>query len=111
MLGESKINMFIKLKCQNPDCAFTYCITEEEFTEYGEFCHSKCRICNSQLKVANLDEIVEKDLYTQAEQYINKWVEVIGWDNTLDLIIKNKNQSCYRIYKEILQKRGFKIND
>lgn len=44
-----------------------------------------------------------------AEEHLNKWVNEIGWDNTLDLIKRNKDQACYRIYKELLEKRGFKI--
>ena len=101
--------MLIELKCINENCSFFYSVSEKEFLEYGKIYHSNCMICGSKLEVDNLKEIVEKDLYQRAEDYINKWVVEIGWDRTLDLIQRNKEQSCYRIYKEILEKRGFKI--
>jgi len=101
--------MLIKLKCINENCNFSYSVSEKEFLEYGKIYHNRCMICSSKLEVDNLKEIVEKDLYQRAEDYINKWVVEIGWDRTLDLIQRNKEQSCYRIYKEILEKRGFKL--
>jgi hypothetical protein len=33
----------------------------------------------------------------------------LGGDETLSLIERNKNQSCYRLYKEEMIKRGFII--
>ena len=98
----------IRLKCINETCGYSYEVSENEIKEYGQY-HTKCLLCKSKMKVVNLEEIVEKDLYQRAEEYIKKWVAEIGWDNTLDLIKKNKNQGCYRIYKEILEKKGFTI--
>jgi hypothetical protein len=70
--------------------------------------HRYC-YCGEKLSISNLEDIVEKDIYIRAEEYINKWLKEIGGDETLSLVQRNKNQSCYRIYKEILEKRGFKI--
>jgi len=99
----------INLICSNENCKFTYSVSEKEFEEYGKIYHSNCIICGSKLKINNLQEIMKKDLYQRAEDYINKWVAEIGWDRTIDLIKNNKDQACYRIYKEILEKKGFKI--
>jgi hypothetical protein len=99
----------IRLKCSNKSCAYCYSISVKEFEEYKDTYHNFCMICGSKLEVTNLEEIVAKDIYKRAEEYINKWVADLGWDRTLDLIEKNKDQACYRIYKEILEKRGFKI--
>lgn len=104
--------MMIKLVCINDDCKYSYEVSESELKEYPGY-HKKCLLCGSQLKVTkeSLQEVVKKDLYTQAEDYINKWVAEIGWDNTIDLIKRHKDQSCYRIYKEVLENRGFNIKD
>jgi hypothetical protein len=99
----------IKLKCLNGDCNFIYSVSEKEFIEYGQNYHKNCILCGSKLKVDNIEEIIKQDIYKRAEEYIDKWVAEIGWDNTIDLIKRNSNQACYRIYKEILEKRGFKL--
>jgi len=98
----------IVLKCSNEYCNYCYKVTPKELENNPQY-HSNCLICGSLLKVDNLKEIITKNLYERAEEYINKWVSELGWDRTLDLIAKNKEQACYRIYKEILEKRGFKI--
>lgn len=102
--------MEIKLICVNENCKYAYTVSENELKEYGQY-HKQCLICGSKLVVAkeSLVEIVKKDLYTKAEEFINKWVSEIGWDRTLDLIKNNDNQACYRIYKDILKKKGFTL--
>lgn len=104
--------MMIKLICVNAECKFSYEVSEKELTEYPGY-HKNCLVCGSKLEVAkeSLNEIVEKDLYTQANELLDKWVKEIGWDNTIDLIKRHIDQPCYRIYKDILGKRGFKIKD
>jgi len=101
----------IKLKCINVDCAYSYEVSEKELEEYGETYHSKCLICGSKLEVAqgSITELVKFELFKRAEGHLNNWLLQIGWDNTLDLIQRHKNQACYRIYREILEKRGFKL--
>lgn len=102
----------IKLICVNDVCKYSYEVSEKELTEYPEY-HKKCLICGNQLKVTeeSLNEVVKKDLYTQAEDYINKWSAEMGLEGCMELIERHKDQSCYRIYKEILEKRGLKIKD
>lgn len=102
----------IRLVCINDDCKYSYEVSVNELKEYYQY-HEKCLICGSLLKVAenSIEEIVRKNIYTRAEEYINSWVKELGWDNTLDLIAKNKDSACYRIYKEILEKRGFKMKE
>lgn len=93
----------INLKCSN--CNFVYLVSEKDITDYGNF----CIICGNKLQVDNLDEVVKKDIYQRAEEYINTWVKELGLEGCIELLERNKNQACYRIYKEILEKRGFKI--
>jgi len=98
----------IRLKCLNEVCEYEFEVSEKEFVENIKY-YERCFVCGSQLKVTNLEEIIEWDLYKRAEAYINKWVAEIGWDNVLDMLARNKNQATYRIYKEILNKKGFKL--
>jgi hypothetical protein len=100
--------MLINLKCINPDCVYHYQISQKEL-EYNSRLHRKCLICGSKLVVDNLDELVKFDVYKKAENYIKKYVKEMGWDNTIDLIQRNKGQPTYRIYKEILEKMGFNL--
>lgn len=102
--------MLIHLKCLNPDCYFNYEVTEKELIDNPQY-HKNCLICGSKLDFTeeSIEEIVKNNIYERAENYVKQWVSEIGWDNVLDLISRNKNQSCYKIYKEILEKRGFKL--
>jgi len=68
-----------------------------------------CPFCGQKLKIANLDEIVKDDLEKRTKNNINKWFSEIGVDNTLDLIQRNKNNACARLYFEELKKRGFNL--
>lgn len=99
----------VKLKCCNKKCNFTYSVSEKEFEEYGRTYHSNCMLCGSKLEIVNLEEIVKKDLYQRAEEYINKWISELGLEGCIELVERNYNQACFRIYKEILEKRGFEI--
>jgi hypothetical protein len=98
----------IRLKCLNDICGYSYEVTQKELEDNSQY-YKLCLLCKSKLEIAkeSLEEIIEKDLYTRAEEYINIWVAEIGWDNVLDLLARNKTQSCYRIYAEILRKKGF----
>ena len=96
----------VKLKCKH--CKYEYAITEAEIIEDG-ILHKYCFLCGGEIEVLNLNEIMEKDLYKRAEEYITKWTAEFGLEGCIELVERNKNQACYRIYKEILEKRGFKI--
>lgn len=103
--------MLIKLKCISEVCEYCIEVSEKELLDNPQY-YKRCLVCNSVLEITkeSLKGIVNNDLYKRAEEYINKWVKEIGWDETLSLIQRNKDQSCYRIYKEILLKKGFKLN-
>ena len=96
----------IKLKCKQ--CKYEYEITEQEMIDNGEL-HRFCLLCGGENEIKNLNEILEKDIYIRAEEYINQWIKELGLEGCIELVERNKDQSCYRIYKEILEKRGFKI--
>jgi hypothetical protein len=89
----------IKLKCVNNKCAFSYEITSKELEDNPQY-HKVCLVCGSQMKVDNLDEIIELDLYKRAEEYIKLWIKELGLEGCIELIERNQDQSCYRIYKE-----------
>lgn len=99
--------MLIRLKCLNENCEYSFEVGEAELRDNSTY-YQRCLLCNSKLIVEkeSLKEIVKKDLYTQAEEYLNKWVAEIGWDNTIDLIKRHKDQPIYRIYADLLRKRG-----
>jgi hypothetical protein len=103
-------NKMIRLKCVNNDCAYSYEVSEKELEHKPQY-HQKCFICDSQLEIckASLNDLVKFELFKRAEEHLNNWLQLMGWDNTLDLIKRNSSQSCYKIYKEILQKKGFNI--
>ena len=100
----------IRLHCLNENCEYEFEVSEKELLENSKY-YERCLMCNSKLQVAkeSIKEIVKKDLYIQAEEYISKWQKEYGWDFVLDLIKNNDNQACARIYKDILRKRGFTI--
>jgi hypothetical protein len=100
----------IKLICKNTECAYSYEVSEKELEEYGQY-HQKCLICGSKLEVEkqSLQELVKQDLYERASAYLYEWGRRLGLEGMLEMIERNKNQACYRIYKDILEKRGIKI--
>lgn len=99
----------IKLKCSNDNCNYCYQVTQKELEDNPQY-YKVCLICGSRMKIDNYKEIIKFDLYKKAEEYLNKWFTEFGIEGTLELIERNKNQACYRIYKEILEKKGFRIN-
>ena len=101
-------NIMIKLKCINTQCNYCYEVTEAELENNYQY-HKTCLICGSQLQVINTKEIVNKDIYTRAEEYLNKWLNELGIEGTMEMLERNKNQSTYRIYAELLKKRGIII--
>jgi len=54
----------------------------------------------------NFEEIIKFDIYKRAEEYLNKWFNELGIEATIEILERNKDQACYRIYKELLQERG-----
>lgn len=99
----------IKLKCQNPSCAYCYSVSPKELEEYGKLYHNICMICGKRLDVVNLEEIIKKDIETKVKEYVDLWFKTLGIEYTLEMIERNKNQACYRFYKTELLRRGFKL--
>jgi len=98
--------MMIHLLCTH--CKYEYDITPDELKEDGEL-HSFCFICRGKIEVTNLSEVIDRDLNIQIKQYIDKWIKSEGIEGCIELVERNKNQACYRLYKEELEKRGFKV--
>jgi hypothetical protein len=103
-----QIKMMIKLQCQNPKCKYKYEVTEAEILNDGEL-HKYCFLCGGEVIILNLDEIVEMDIYKKADNYLNRWFGELGIEGTIEMLERNKNNACYRIYAEILLKKGFKL--
>lgn len=99
----------IKLRCCNPDCKFVYSVSEKEYQEYGKVYHSQCMICGAKLEVDKLMEMVKFEIYKRAEEYLNKWIAKLGLEGCMELLERHRNQACYRIYKELMEKRGLKL--
>ena len=102
--------MMIRLKCINNVCNYSFEVTPKELEDNPQY-YKICLLCGSKLTVDNFEEVITFDLYKRAEENINKWIKEIGWDSTIDLIKRNNKQSCYRIYREILQKKGITIKE
>jgi len=98
--------MLIKLKCKA--CHYDYEITEDELYDKGQY-HKFCFRCGGENEVINLGEILDKDIDTQIKQYIDKGFKKHGIEGTIEIIERNSNQACYRLYKEELERRGFKL--
>jgi len=101
----------IQLKCTNSTCGFSYSVSDKEFLEYGKHYHNKCMICGSKLEISNIKEIIAKSIYDKAKQNIQDWFQKIGIESTIELVERYKNNCCYRIYKEILEQKGFKLKE
>jgi len=98
--------MIIKFTCNNHCADFQ----KDEIELISESRSQRfCAFCGEKLTITNLDEIVAYDIDKRAEEYINKWLKEMGGDETLSLVQRHVSHSCYRIYKEILQRKGFII--
>ena len=97
--------MLIKLKCSNPKCGYSYSLTPDELEENGQY-YTHCLLCGCKMEVINLEEIVDSDLSWEAEKLIDKWLNILGIEGTIELIERNRNQACSRIYFDILRRRG-----
>lgn len=93
----------IKLTCTI--CNYSYSVSEGELLDNPEL-HQVCLLCGAKLFIENLEEIVKEDIYKRAENYLNKWFAENGIEGTLEILERNKTQPTYKIYVEILRKRG-----
>lgn len=100
--------MIIKFSCDKHCADFTK--DELELIYQGQG-FNYCSFCGGKLHINNLVEIIQQDLETRVRNNINKWFGEIGVDNTIDLIKRNKNQACARLYFEELKRRGFNIKE
>lgn len=99
--------MLIQFYCDNHCADFE----KDEFEIiYQKQSFTHCAFCGQKLHIKNLEELIEFDIEMRVRTNIDKWVKEIGWDNVLDLVQRNKEQACYRLYKAELEKRGFKFN-
>jgi hypothetical protein len=98
--------MKVKFYCDNHCGDF-----EKDEQELRETAQSfrYCPYCGLKLKIKNLEEIIEDDLYKRAEEYLNTWLNTLGIEGTIELINRNKDYSCSKIYIELLQKKGLKL--
>jgi hypothetical protein len=99
----------IKLICINPDCGYSYQVSKKELENYGQY-HKTCLLCKSQLKVDNLEEIVRVDIDTEIRNNVDTYIKIFGIEGAWELIERNKNQACARLYFEEFKRRGIDLN-
>lgn len=92
----------IKLICIK--CGYSYSVSENEYLLNIQY-HTHCFLCQGEL-VTPLEEIVKTDIYAKAEAYLHKWFSQYGIEKTLEILARNKEQPNYRIYEELLKKKG-----
>jgi len=97
--------MRIKFSCSKNCANFTK--SEEQLRVEKVITH--CPFCGQKLTIQNLEEVVLLDCEIKIKEYIDLWASIIGWDNTLDLILKHKEEAIGRLYVAELNRRGFKI--
>jgi len=97
--------MIIKFYCINHCNDFTK--TEEELQRERVITH--CASCGQKLLISNLPDIIENDIYILAEKNLNKYITELGIEGAIELLERNREQSCYRIYKALMEKRGLKL--
>jgi hypothetical protein len=100
--------MLIKFYCDKHCADFTK--DELELIYQGQS-FNYCAFCGGRLHIENLVEIVKQDIDTRVRNNIDKWFKEIGADNTIDMIKRNKDQACARLYFDELRRRGFTINE
>jgi hypothetical protein len=98
--------MIIKFSCSKHCLDFEK--TEEQLRTERAITH--CPFCGEKLHIQNLNDVVASDMNKQVKEYIDKWFKELGIEGTIELVERNKDQAaCYRLYKEELEKRGFKV--
>ena len=98
----------IKLVCSNEKCGYSYHVSQDELLENAQY-HHVCLYCGAKNRVDNLAEIVQADLEAKAYEYLQKWFREQGAEKTIEILENNRNQVVYKIYKSILEKKGFKL--
>jgi uncharacterized protein YuzB (UPF0349 family) len=98
--------MIIKFYCNNHCGDFT---KDELELIYQKQSFRYCAFCGEKLIIENLTEIVQQDTKIKVRNNINTWFNEIGVDNTIDLVKRNKNQPCAKLYLDELKQRGFNI--
>jgi len=102
------LEMIIKFTCIK--CGNNFTKDELELIYQGQS-FNYCAFCGGKLHIENLVEIVKQDIDTRVRANIDKWFREIGVDNTIDMIKRNKNQACARLYFDELKRRGFTIKE
>jgi hypothetical protein len=100
--------MIIKFYCDKHCADFT---KDELELIYQKQSFNYCSFCGGKLHIQNLVEIVKQDIDTKVRANIDKWFKEVGVDNTIDLIKRNKEQACARLYFDELKRRGFNIKE
>jgi len=98
--------MIIKFYCDNHCGDFT---KDELELDYQNQSFRYCAFCGEKLRIENLTDIVQQDIEIKVRKNISNWFKEIGVDNTIDLVKRNKNQPCAKLYLDELQRRGFNI--
>lgn len=98
--------MTIKFFCDN---GHWFHKTEQELRQEA---HS-CRFCwcGEKLHIKNVEEVIIFDLEERVKNNIDKYFKELGIEGTIELIERNNNSYCYKLYKSELERRGFKLKE
>jgi predicted nucleic acid-binding Zn-ribbon protein len=92
--------MKVKFICAK--CGYVFEKDEQEIIEQPfRYC-----ACGGKLSIQNLEDIMQYDLDTRVRNNINRWFRELGIEGTIELIERNSNQACSRLYFDELRKRG-----
>jgi uncharacterized phage-associated protein len=61
------------------------------------------------LHIVNLQEIVSADIETKVSEYIDKMLKELGIEGAWELVERNREQACYRLYISEFKRRGISI--
>ncbi len=98
--------MIIQFKCNG--CGNIFTKEEFEIIEQNQS-FRRCSLCGEKLMVSNLEEVVTEDLSIRIKNNINKWFKEYGIEATIELINRNREQACAKLYIEEIQKRGLNV--
>ncbi|MBU0581411.1 MAG: hypothetical protein KKA19_09575 [Candidatus Margulisbacteria bacterium] len=91
--------MKIKFTCLK--CGSSFEKDEKDITFSLRYCY-----CGGKYSIYNLPEIVSRDLDCRADELLDKYIRELGLDGAVELIERNKNQACAKIYFDKLRQRG-----
>lgn len=93
----------IKFICKK--CGNTFEKEEFEIIEQGQSFRF-CAYCGNKLSIENLSDVVKDDLDKRVKNNLNRYMNTLGIEGTIELVERNKNIACTRLYIDLLKEKG-----